>query len=154
MGTEARRTYTPEQREEALRLYMEHGPAEVERRTGIRCGTVSQWARRAGKTGPRANCAAAGAAATRLSWAQRKSEVALLAGEEAEKIVRQMLGTENARQKADLARAFAVMVDKTQLLDGGATGRVEFSESEVRAGVQRIRDELAARRERKQAAGA
>lgn len=63
-----------------------------------------------------------------------------------------MLDTPGAQQKAYLARAFALMVDKAQLLDGGATGRVEFSESEVRAGVQKIRDELKARRERKQAA--
>ena len=64
-----------------------------------------------------------------------------------------MLTTTGAQQKAYLARAFALTVDKTQLLEGGATGRVELSESEIRAGVQRLRDELAARRERKVAAG-
>ena len=50
-------------------------------------------------------------------------------------------------------RAYALAVDKAQLLDGAATGRIELSESEVRAGVQKIRDELKARRERKAAAG-
>lgn len=128
MGTDAR-TYTPEQREEALRLYVEHGPAEAARRLGIPAATVRSWAKRAAKTSPRAQVATAGAEAARRSWSQRKHEVALLAGQEAEAIVRQMLATANARQKADLARAFAVMVEKTQLLDGGATGRVEVSES-------------------------
>ena len=71
----------------------------------------------------------------------------LLAGQEAEEIVRQMLDTSNARQKADLARAFALMVDRTRLLDGGATGRVEVSSAEERERrVAELRDELAARR--------
>ena len=147
MGTDARRTYTAEQKAKALGLYVEHGPAEAERRCGIPSTTIRKWAQRAGKTSPRAEQAAAGAEAARRTWAQRKGEVALLAGAESEAIVRQMLETRGAQQKAYLARAFALMVDKTQLLEGGATGRVEVSTAEERERrVAELRDELAARR--------
>src|SRR5215471_16334098 len=42
----ARAVATDEQREEALRLYVEHGPAEAARRTGWRAATIRQWAHR------------------------------------------------------------------------------------------------------------
>ena len=45
-----------------------------------------------------------------------------------------------------LATAFAVVVEKAQLLDGAATERVEISESERRERVLALRDEVAARR--------
>ena len=58
-----------------------------------------------------------------------------------------MLATTGAQQKAYLARAFALMVDKTQLLEGGVTGRVEVSTAEEREQrVRELRDEVAARR--------
>ena len=152
MATDGRRTYTPEQREEALRLYVEHGPAVAGRRLGISAGTISQWARRAGKTGARSEHAMAGAEAMRRTWAQRRAEVALRSGEAAGEFLERAVGTSKAREGSDWMRAYALAVDKAQLLDEAATGRIELSESEVRAGVQKIRDELKARRERKQAA--
>jgi len=42
------RTYTPEQREEALRLIAEVGPAEAARQLGLKSGTLRSWASRAG----------------------------------------------------------------------------------------------------------
>ena len=80
MGMEAR-TYTSEQRTEALVLHVEHGPAEASRRCGIPVTTIRSWAKRAGKTSPRADRAAAGAEAARKTWAQRRAEVALRSGE-------------------------------------------------------------------------
>lgn len=44
----ARRTYTPEQRQEALALYKLHGTAEAARQTGIPKGTIDTWRRRDG----------------------------------------------------------------------------------------------------------
>lgn len=41
-----RRTYTDEQKAEALALYAEVGPAEAARRTGIAAGTIASWASR------------------------------------------------------------------------------------------------------------
>ena len=52
--------------------------------------------------------------------------------------------TASKPQTRDYMASFAVAVDKAQLLDGGATGRLEVSESELRAEVRRLRDELAA----------
>jgi hypothetical protein len=45
-----------------------------------------------------------------------------------------------------LATAFAALVEKGQLLDGAATDRVGYSESERRERVKAMRDDLAARR--------
>ena len=104
MGTDARRTYTPEQKAEALALYVEHGPAEASRRCDIPAATIRQWGKRAGKTSPRAEQAVAGAEAARKTWAQRKGEVALLAGEEAEAI-RQADGRHHGRAAEGLPRA-------------------------------------------------
>ena len=147
MGTDARRSYTAEQKAKALDLYIEHGAAEAERRCDVPSTTIRKWAERAGLTNARANHATAATEAARKTWAQRKSEVALLAGAESEAIVRQMLETPSAQAKAYLARAFALMVDKTQLLEGGATGRVEVSTAEEREQrVHELRDEVAARR--------
>ncbi len=147
MGKDARRTYTPEQKQEALALYLEHGPAETSRRTGIRAGTIRQWARRGGVTSPRAERAVAGAEAARKSWAQRRATVCLAAGEAAEELIGKVRESPDARKAADWARAFAIATDKAQLLDGGATGRVEVSSAEERERrVAELRDELAARR--------
>lgn len=42
----AAKRWTDEQREEALRLFRSHGPAEAARQTGIPKATVASWARR------------------------------------------------------------------------------------------------------------
>lgn len=42
-----KRTYTDEQKAEALEAYKEHGPAEAGRRTGISPKTIASWAKRA-----------------------------------------------------------------------------------------------------------
>lgn len=47
----ARRTWTDEQRDEALLLYADHGVAVAAERTGIPRGTIASWARRAGVAG-------------------------------------------------------------------------------------------------------
>ncbi|TSI11959.1 hypothetical protein [Brevibacterium aurantiacum] len=44
----ARRVYTDEQREEALRLYETDGPSAASKATGISKGTISGWAKSAG----------------------------------------------------------------------------------------------------------
>lgn len=40
--------YTDKQRDEALRTYVELGPAETSKQHGIAKGTVASWAKRAG----------------------------------------------------------------------------------------------------------
>ena len=78
MGTEARRNDTREERENALKLYVEDGPAEASRRCGIPSAPIRKWGERAGLKSPRADRAVAEAA--RLTWAARKAEVAASLG--------------------------------------------------------------------------
>ncbi len=143
------RKHTPQQREQALALYVEHGPAEASRRCGVPSATIRGWAMRAGMSSPRAEQAKAGAQAAKLTWAQRRAEVALGSGEAAAELLTRIRKTTKPREAADWSRAFAICVDKAQLLDGGATGRVEVSSAEEREQrVRELRDELAARRAR------
>jgi transposase-like protein len=55
----ARRSYTQEQRAEALKLYQEVGPSEAGRRLDIPNATIRQWAKRAGASSARAEHVAA-----------------------------------------------------------------------------------------------
>ncbi len=147
MVTDGHRHYEPEQKERALALYVEHGPSEASRRCGIPSATIRSWAKRAHKSSPRAERAIAGAEAARLTWAQRRAEVARRSGDAAAELIERVRQTPKAREAADWARAFAIAVDKAQLLDGGATGRVEVSSAEDRERrVAQLRDDLAARR--------
>lgn len=143
MGT--RRTYTPEQRREALELYREHGPAEAARRCGIASGTIRQWALKSGLTSERAKTARANVEALRLTWAQRRGEICVRAGEVASNMLEEAAAAGNSRKARDFMGAFEIGVRTAQLLDGAPTERVA-SEVELREQVHRMRDELAARR--------
>ncbi|MBE0467587.1 MAG: hypothetical protein IBX71_10250 [Candidatus Desulforudis sp.] len=46
-----RRRYTAQEKEQALTLYADVGPAETARKTGIPSGTIRKWAQRSGLTG-------------------------------------------------------------------------------------------------------
>ena len=142
------RAHPPELRARALALYRgEVGPAEAARRVGVPPATVRGWAHRAGVSSERAAHARAGAKAARLTWAQRRAEVARDSGDAAAELLARMRKARKPREAADWSRAFAIAVDKAQLLGGGATGRVEVSTAEEREQrVRELRDELAARR--------
>ncbi len=142
----ARRNYTEKARADALRLYVEHGPAEASRRTGIPAATIRKWAEQAGRASTRSQSAAVACRAARLTWAQRRAEVAVRAGEAAGEFLERAVGAERPRDARDAMAAFSMAVDKAQLLDGAATERLEVSEDEQRAWVRRMRDELAERR--------
>lgn len=71
-----RRTYTPEQREEALYLYVQVGPAEAARRTGIPAKTIASWAGRSGMQSDAPEKTEAAVAAASLTIAQRKQALA------------------------------------------------------------------------------
>src|SRR3954452_9402014 len=80
-----RRKYTAAERERALGLYMEVGPAEAGRETGIPSATIRKWAQRAGASvkDERERSVMAAVEGARLSWAQRRAEIAQRAGEAA-----------------------------------------------------------------------
>ncbi|MBA3261438.1 MAG: hypothetical protein H0T69_02960 [Thermoleophilaceae bacterium] len=114
------RTYTAAEREEALRLYLDMGPAEAGRRLSIRPGTIRQWAFKAGLTDKRHATARAGAAAARLTWAQRRADVARRAGDAAALFVEDAIASDKARDRRDLMASFKMAAEGAQLLSPAA----------------------------------
>ena len=140
--------YTPEQRADALRLYREIGPAKASRECGIPAATIRSWAHRNGiaTTVPASEQTKAATDAARRSWAQRRHELAEKTGAAADDLLERIRTTRNPSHVRALAQAFAVTVEKGQLLDGSPSERVEVSESERIDRVRAMRDEVAARR--------
>ena len=147
-GDKSKRTYTPAQRKEALALYEEHGPAEASRRTGIPSPTIRTWAMRDGRTTrvPPSHKTRAATGAARRSWAEHRLELAAKTGAVADELLGRILAARRASDVRALATGFAALVEKGQLLDGGATERVELSEAERIERVRALRDQLAERR--------
>lgn len=124
----ARRTYTPEQRAEALELYAQHGAVETCRRTGIAKGTLQSWAHRSGVATACNENRRANVEALKAKWDERRivmvheiGAVAHMALAQAEEAV--ALG--RGRDAKDFATTMAILVDKAQLLTGAATSRHE-----------------------------
>lgn len=122
----SRRSYTDEQRAEALALYVELGAAETARRTGIAKGTVMSWASRSGLAMHATEATRKATEASALKWAQRRQQLVHDIGAVAELALRQAqvsVETGHARNAKDFATTMAILVDKAQLLDGAATSR-------------------------------
>ena len=139
------RTYTPEQRAEALRLYREVGPSEAGSRLDIAPSTVRKWAQRAGASAPRAARTAAAVQAAQLSREQRAEEIAAEALEAAGEFLTRSreANPTNARL---LMAAFRDALNGSQLLAGDPTDRLEVSD--LMHEVDRELAELAKVRER------
>lgn len=73
-ATAQSRSYTDDQRAEALRLYRDVGAAEAGRRCEIPSATIRSWARRGGVSPerPASEQTRAATDAARRSWAQRR----------------------------------------------------------------------------------
>ncbi len=119
------RRYTPQQKAHALALYLEHGPAQAGRLTGIPSGTIRQWAKRDGVTVTRGKKAAANVVAATLSWQQRRYRILSVLGDAAEEFIAAGRGAEDAGDRMKHITAAAIVIDKAQLLDGAATARTE-----------------------------
>lgn len=164
-------SWSLEQREEALRLYVEFGAGEASKRTGIPAGTIRSWRHRADKrakapgdapatdagsqpplAAQRSERVQAAIDGARLTHAQNRSTIGRLASSAAVTLIAQAIDAK-PREAADLMRAGEAAVRTAQLLDGGATSRVDLSTDaeEARAQIRRIRDELAERRDAKAA---
>lgn len=140
--------HSPEAKANALAIYETHGPAEASRQTGVPRGTISQMARRAGVTVTRSKQTAA---ATQAAAATRAERVATLSANllsDAERlrtklwepVILTTLDGEQSRREfpefkdqKDVLLACAIAIDKSQLLAGAATARVETIEPEQRA---------------------
>jgi len=147
-STDGARTYTPEQKDAALALYREHGPAEAGRRTGIPGATIRSWAHRSAEDASEgAEQTRAATEAARLSWAQRRAQLTDETGTVAAQMLERIKVSKRSSDARALAQAFSVLIDRAQLLDGGATSRVEVADPEdLAARVRGLRDDLATRR--------
>ena len=84
--------------------------------------------------------------AARRSWAEHRLELAAKTGAVADELLGRILAARRASDVRALATGFAALVEKGQLLDGGATERVELPEAERVERVKALRDQLAERR--------
>lgn len=139
--------WTPDQKAEALRIYATQGSGPAASQTGIPMGTIRSWALR---TGVAASCTEqrrATVEASRLHWAERRGVMVEEIGAVAHMALAQTvqaLEEGKTRDAKDLATTMAILVDKAQLLSGGATSRSEHADP--RARVAHLKDELAERR--------
>jgi hypothetical protein len=143
--------YTPEQRDEALRLLAEVGKAEAARRTGIPAGTIASWGARRGVSAPSPEEWQKAHAAQVATMAGRKQQLATDLGTLAAKAVAKLAERIDADEVSakDLVSALTAAVDRLQLLTGDATARIEQTGDAAkpeRAKLVSVVDQLAERR--------
>lgn len=118
--------WSDEQKEQALRLYRVNGAAHASGVLGIPQGTIRRWASERGERTLAPKNVEAAVEATRLKWSARRLTMADEVGEVAQLAldkVREMLEGDKLRDAASGTTAFGTLVDKAQLLSGGATSR-------------------------------
>lgn len=131
--------WSDDDRATALALYIDHGPAEASRRTGIPTKTISSWARRTGTRTDAPAKTAAAVAARAAQWAELRETVANESGRTARRILAIItdaldnghLEVSTVHQAKDAATTMAILVDKAQVLVGDAsaiTGHVGLRE--------------------------
>ena len=141
---------TPEQKAQALSIYIECGPAEASHQTGIASATIRSWAHRSGQTVLRRQSNVAAVQAAILSREQRRARLAddLLAVAEREvAMLYQPVHTRNvaarsrliesddlpeAPERRQMITIAAIAIDKSQLLAGDATSRTEVDDTAAR----------------------
>lgn len=126
-----RMRYPEALKQEALRLLAEHGVAEASRQTGIPAGTIASWGSRLGVKAPSVEQIAVLNAATAELWQKRKLAMGERLGAVAEKMLQRIderINDDRTAGVRDLAASMAVLIDRAQLLTGGATTRAEVVE--------------------------
>ena len=123
----------PALKAKALEIYREHGPAEAARQTGLKRGSISSWAKRAGLTSPNAERTKAAMDAA-SQWKLRRVKLRDLSGEAAEEFLAEARAkmTTNARAATDHMRSFSIAVTTANTLaaqtagEPGTQNREEF----------------------------
>lgn len=112
----AKRTYTQEQRDEALELYETEGTTSASKKLGIPKNTIQGWARKSGvrtvrqsKTQAATDAARSDSAKTRALLEARSYELADLASAE---MIRRLTEEAATIESKDLTPMFGVSVDK------------------------------------------
>jgi transposase-like protein len=128
--------YTPEERTAAIDAYIMNGPDYCESEFGVKRATVRQWAKRAGVTLSRArqDVLDAKIQIAGMTWEVRRVNLANELGNTAATalaLVQASLetGATGLRNARDAAAVLSTLVDKAQLLSGGATARVEDADT-------------------------
>jgi hypothetical protein len=139
----------PERRARAIELAKHHGVTEAANRTGLDKSTISRWCTSAGISTVGNEQTRNATLAAAQAWETRRQELAHDIGRVAQKALRKAENAVDGEQASDsraYATTMAILIDKAQLLTGGATTRSEHSEPRQRA-KERL-DELTERRER------
>jgi hypothetical protein len=152
--------YTPDQRDEAVRLWQEHGTAEAARRTGISGRTIVRWASEAGlmthdNVQKTADARVAAAERVALAWADYREQEAVSAGAAAARLRRELL---EASQSATVdedhrtawtgllrarAIAYGILIDKAEALSTSvANTAAEWVESDLDREIRSLLDEM------------
>lgn len=126
--------YSPQERTEAIDLYVSRGGKYAEAETGIKANTIRQWAKRAGRQlslerrgelTEQQNVASEEWATRRIRLANRFGEVA----EQALEAASTSISEEYSQDASAYAATSARLAEKAQLLSGAATARLESSET-------------------------
>lgn len=145
-----RASYTPEDRTHALALYVQYGAAQTEERTGIPAQTIRKWASREGMSRlahARKNEQLGVVGVVRSAWEERRVTLVHRLGEAAElalnATIEKIKGVPaedeipavlpDLKAAKDAALTCAILIDKAQLLSGGATSRNEVTDPKERA---------------------
>jgi hypothetical protein len=126
--------WTDAQRDEALAIYRVDGPSEAARRTGIPRPTITSWACRNGEASLMRENLMANVLAQQLRWAERRESMVHEMGDVAQKALTkagEAIDADKLRDAKDAATTMAILVDKAQLLSGGATSRPAFDPQRV-----------------------
>lgn len=123
------RAGTPEAtRKKALEVFAKDGATAAAKAAGVHRNTVLTWVRQAGIATQRRQNQMAMIEASRDRWEERRARMIDDMGKVAEKALRAVTDTlDDARYRdaKDCATTMAILVDKAQLLSGGATARNE-----------------------------
>lgn len=143
------RTYTDDEKAEAVAVYVEHGLAEAARRTGIPKPTLSNWVTPEQRSAQAERSAAKTAAATAAHrrWIEEQRIVAQREFmETAVHCARQARLVEDGHQAFSLTKAGGTALDKVRLELGEVTDRTEHrTVDQVTAEVERLAEEMAQR---------
>lgn len=150
-----RQPWTAEQKAHAQAAYVEHGPHEASRQTGIPVGTISSWAKREGWQTVATEQTAAATAAAMVALEERKARLAFDLMDDVQRLRAELFSpcverkpvvvSDGARvgshveivdvdlsqpsfseQKA-IMTTIAIAVDKVQILTGAATERIDHT---------------------------
>lgn len=149
------RKWTDAERTEAVRVFAEAGGPAAEEATGIPSATIRSWIHRSAVSGEAAVETVADATGVEVisdgplrPWAERRGPLVHRLGQAAEQAVEATLDAVRVgrgRDARDLAVAAGILIDKAELLSGGATSRQESTSLNVtatRAEIERLRAEL------------